>query len=70
MNVEKPGRSVPESAWCKSSYSTGSGGECVEVAAWAGALHVRDSKDKAGPELSIAPSTWTEFVGFAAQHIV
>ncbi|MBA6439484.1 DUF397 domain-containing protein [Streptomyces sp. GMR22] len=32
MNVERITAAVPESAWFKSSYSTGSGGECLEVA--------------------------------------
>ncbi|MER7052127.1 DUF397 domain-containing protein [Streptomyces sp. NPDC000351] len=68
MNVEEPGWSVPESAWFKSSYSTGSGGECVEVASWLGVLHVRDSKDKAGPMVDLTPTAWAEFVGFAARH--
>ncbi|WP_052866551.1 DUF397 domain-containing protein [Streptomyces niger] len=56
-----------EQAWFKSSYSTGSGGECVEVAQSADKVHVRDSKDKAGPMLSIAPAGWTAFVEFAEQ---
>ncbi|MEU7580589.1 DUF397 domain-containing protein [Streptomyces sp. NPDC041068] len=68
MNIETPGRFVPKSAWFKSSYSTGSGGECVEVASWAGVTHVRDSKDKAGPIVSLTPMAWTQFVGFAARH--
>ncbi|MEU5088082.1 DUF397 domain-containing protein [Streptomyces sp. NPDC021356] len=59
---------VPESAWFKSSYSTGSGGECVEVAAWQGATHVRDSKRKSGPAVRLTPRAWTEFVGFAARR--
>ncbi|WP_434598848.1 DUF397 domain-containing protein [Streptomyces sp. A5-4] len=67
MNVEAPAQAVPESAWFKSSYSTGSGGECIEVAACADAVHVRDSKDKAGPPLSLPPSGWAAFVEFAAQ---
>ncbi|WP_079038222.1 DUF397 domain-containing protein [Streptomyces sp. NBRC 110028] len=32
MNVERTTAAAPELAWFKSSYSTGSGGECVEVA--------------------------------------
>ncbi|MET9509355.1 DUF397 domain-containing protein [Streptomyces flavidovirens] len=32
MSVEEPARSVPELAWFKSSYSSGEGGQCVEVA--------------------------------------
>ncbi|NMO35331.1 DUF397 domain-containing protein [Streptomyces sp. GMY01] len=53
---------VPESAWSKSSYSTGSGGECVEVAAWQGTTHVRDSKDTTRPSLRLTPQAWAEFV--------
>ncbi|MER5358578.1 DUF397 domain-containing protein [Streptomyces sp. NPDC002785] len=67
MNVEEPRRAVSKRAWFKSSYSTGSGGECVEVAACPGTVHVRDSKDKAGPILSVAPGGWAAFVEFAAQ---
>ncbi|MFJ4682628.1 DUF397 domain-containing protein [Streptomyces sp. NPDC088789] len=39
----------PELAWFKSSYSTGSGGECVEVAVRPHVVHVRASKDVARP---------------------
>ncbi|WP_327326867.1 DUF397 domain-containing protein [Streptomyces sp. NBC_01210] len=67
MNVEEPAQAVPESAWFKSSYSTGSGGECVEVAACPGTIHVRDSKDMAGPTLRVASEGWAAFVEFAAQ---
>ncbi|MFI9028207.1 DUF397 domain-containing protein [Streptomyces sp. NPDC053560] len=68
MNVKKTGQAARrESTWFKSSYSTGSGGECVEVARGAGKVHVRDSKDKAGPMLSIAPAGWAAFVEFAAR---
>jgi hypothetical protein len=35
--------------WRKSSYSQGGGNNCVEVAAVAGAVAIRDSKDPAGP---------------------
>ena len=67
MNVEEPAQAVPESAWFKSSYSTGSGGECVEVAARPGTIHIRDSKDKAGPTLRVASRGWAAFVEFSAQ---
>ncbi|MFE3517587.1 DUF397 domain-containing protein [Streptomyces sp. NPDC059166] len=66
MNAEALVR-TPESAWFKSSYSSGAGGECVEVAARAHTVHVRDSKDKAGPILSVACGGWAAFVEFAAQ---
>ncbi|WP_149263397.1 DUF397 domain-containing protein [Actinomadura sp. K4S16] len=42
--------------WRKSSYSGGSGGECVEVAAGAGCVLVRDSKDPDGPCLGLTPA--------------
>ena len=63
MNVEQ---SVPESAWFKSSYSSGAGGECVEVAATPGRVHVRDSKDTTRAALAVEPTVWTAFVEFAA----
>ena len=52
--------------WVKSSYSTGSGGECVEVAAAPGAVHVRDSKDTSRVALTVEPEAWSAFVEFAA----
>ncbi|MFJ2391167.1 DUF397 domain-containing protein [Streptomyces sp. NPDC087843] len=66
MNVGMPGQHVPESAWFRSSYSTGSGGECVEVASFQGVTYVRDSKNRTSPALSVTPTAWTEFIGFAA----
>ncbi|GGZ68740.1 DUF397 domain-containing protein [Streptomyces echinoruber] len=68
MSVEDSVGTVPESVWVKSSHSSGEGGECVEIVAWTGALHVRDSKDKAGPVLRLTPGAWAEFVGFAARQ--
>jgi hypothetical protein len=54
-------------SWFKSSYSAGNGGECVEVAGRPGTVHVRDSKDKQRPKLSVAPESWAAFVAFAAR---
>ncbi|MFE2429386.1 DUF397 domain-containing protein [Streptomyces sp. NPDC059373] len=70
MNVEAPVLAVHESAWLKSSYSSGEGGECVEVAACPDTVLVRDSKDKPGPVLNFTPAAWSAFVGFAAQQDV
>jgi hypothetical protein len=67
MNIAEPVRVVPESAWIKSSYSSGAGGECVEVAARPDTVHVRDSKDRPGPVLGFTPAAWSTFVAFAAQ---
>ncbi|MEW5627266.1 DUF397 domain-containing protein [Streptomyces hydrogenans] len=66
MNVEESVRAVPESAWFKSSYSSGEGGECVEVANAANSTHVRDSKNKAGAVLSFDAEQWATFVAFAS----
>ncbi|MFD4759469.1 DUF397 domain-containing protein [Streptomyces sp. NPDC058439] len=67
MNVEEPVPPLPDSAWYKSSYSSGEGGQCIEVATSPGTVHVRDSKARTGPVLAFAPRDWTAFVGFAAQ---
>ena len=48
--------------WRKSSYSNGSGGECVEVAHTAEPIRVRDSKDPAGPVLAFSADAWAAFV--------
>ncbi|MEU6885756.1 DUF397 domain-containing protein [Streptomyces viridosporus] len=58
MNTEQPARLD----WFKSSYSSGEGGACVEIAADATAIHVRDSKGRGGPRLVFARSTWSGFV--------
>ncbi|WP_327413371.1 DUF397 domain-containing protein [Streptomyces sp. NBC_01233] len=65
MNVEQPGQAVPDSAWFKSSYSSGAGGECVEVARGSEVVHVRDSKNKVGAALSVGAESWTRFVALA-----
>ncbi|MCZ2524509.1 DUF397 domain-containing protein [Streptomyces sp. HB2AG] len=66
MNTEAP-RARTEQAWFKSSYSGGEGGQCVEVAAGSGTVHVRDSKDRTGPVLSFTADEWAAFVEFAAR---
>lgn len=49
--------------WRKSSYSGGSGGNCVEVAGnLPGEVAVRDSKDPDGPSLLFTPAQWHAFV--------
>ncbi|GAB2948948.1 MULTISPECIES: DUF397 domain-containing protein [Streptomyces] len=56
-----------ELAWFKSSYSSGTDGEsCVEIAVAPGAVHVRDSKDLAGPRLALTRDAWAEFVTYAS----
>ncbi|MER6620087.1 DUF397 domain-containing protein [Streptomyces sp. NPDC000931] len=57
-----------ELAWFKSSYSSGNNGEsCVELALTPGTIHVRDSKNLAGPRLALAPAAWARFVVFASE---
>ncbi|MEV7934868.1 Scr1 family TA system antitoxin-like transcriptional regulator [Kitasatospora sp. NPDC088264] len=53
-------------AYIKSSYSTNEEAQCVEVAETPGIVHVRDSKDKSGPQLVFEPAAWQAFVAFAA----
>ncbi|MFJ4951425.1 DUF397 domain-containing protein [Streptomyces sp. NPDC088760] len=54
--------------WRKSSYSSSSEGDsCIEVAPTPSTIHIRDSKQDNGPLLAVAPSTWTEFVSYAAR---
>ena len=55
--------------WRKSSFSSGDGGACVEVAVVPGAAEsggsvvaLRDSKDPAGPALVFTPGEWQAFV--------
>ncbi|GAA3121591.1 DUF397 domain-containing protein [Streptomyces rectiviolaceus] len=48
--------------WRKSSYSNGSGGECVEVAAVEQAVLVRDSKRPGGPLIALQPRAWSAFL--------
>ena len=55
-------------AWRKSSFSSGNGGACIEVAivppatAGGGSLvALRDSKDRAGPALVFTPDEWRAF---------
>ncbi|MEU8309387.1 DUF397 domain-containing protein [Actinomadura sp. NPDC048955] len=53
----------PRSAeWRKSSYSGGTGGECVELAAVSGRVLVRDSKDSGGPLLGLTPAAARDLV--------
>ncbi|QKV94408.1 DUF397 domain-containing protein [Streptomyces sp. NA02950] len=52
-------------SWRKSSYSDTQGGNCVEVAACPHTVHVRDSKQESGPQLTLTPAAWAEFIAFS-----
>jgi len=54
----RPSPDSPAAVWRKSSRSTATGNECVELTATAGLIAVRDSVDPDGPRLEIAPSAW------------
>ncbi|MFI1951242.1 DUF397 domain-containing protein [Streptomyces xinghaiensis] len=61
-------RPVPTGVqWHKSSYSNGSGGECVEIATVRTSLLVRDSKNPDGPVLAVPRGEWAAFVS-AVRH--
>lgn len=49
--------------WRKSSYSSGNGGNCVELgSSRPGEVLVRDTKDNGrGPVLRLTPADWTRF---------
>jgi hypothetical protein len=58
--------------WRKSSYSSGNGGACVEVAVFPGSeegsdrvIAVRDSKHPDGPALIFTPAEWEAFTAGA-----
>ncbi|MFJ8147185.1 DUF397 domain-containing protein [Streptomyces sp. NPDC096048] len=58
-------RTIPEHHldWRKSSYSGGSGGNCLEVAVGRTVVvPVRDSKNPHGPNLLFRADAWAAFV--------
>jgi Domain of unknown function (DUF397) len=53
---------LTRAVWRKSSYSSGNGGNCVEVARnLPGAVAVRDSKNPGGPKLMFSRAVWQAF---------
>ncbi|MDH6222207.1 DUF397 domain-containing protein [Streptomyces pseudovenezuelae] len=61
---------APEGAWLKSSYSTGEGGNCVEITDLNTQVGIRDSKNTAGPALVVPAGAWSAFVSLARSHSV
>ncbi|KUN28686.1 toxin [Streptomyces antibioticus] len=51
--------------WRKSSYSGDQGGNCVEVADAPTLIAIRDSKNPAGPILTIDPAAFRRFVSWS-----
>lgn len=52
--------------WQKSTYS-GDGSNCVEIAATAAGIHVRDSKSPDTPHLTVTPTAWANFILHVAE---
>ncbi|ANB06629.1 hypothetical protein SAM40697_2670 [Streptomyces ambofaciens] len=52
----------PEPHWFKSSYSGGSGTECVECAHVGDGALIRDSKQATGPTIAVRHAAWRAFV--------
>ncbi len=48
--------------WRKSTYSTGNGGQCVEVAS-DGMVMIRDTADRDGGTLAFSAAAWQRFLG-------
>ncbi|WP_406381680.1 DUF397 domain-containing protein [Streptomyces sp. NBC_01618] len=48
--------------WFKSSYSGGSGTECIEVADLMTAIGVRDSKRPNGRHIAVQRDAWAGFI--------
>ena len=53
-------------AWRKSSFSTGSQTDCVEVALGPAGVAVRDSKNAAGPRLTIDLEGWRALIALTS----
>ncbi|CAL9554391.1 hypothetical protein SUDANB15_04477 [Streptomyces sp. enrichment culture] len=67
MKASSPEPAADELSWFKSSYSSGSGGDCVEIADAGTAVLIRDSKQPEAALLSVPTEQWTAFVRMAAR---
>ena len=47
--------------WRKASYSSGNGGNCVEVGQAGSAVAVRDTQDRGGVTLDVPAEAWRAF---------
>ncbi|GHA79205.1 MULTISPECIES: DUF397 domain-containing protein [Streptomyces] len=66
MSLKSTGGEDFTPTWCKSSYSSNDGPDCVEVAAAPGAVQVRDSKNVPGPQIGFTSDAWADFVTYTA----
>jgi hypothetical protein len=54
---------LTDATWRKSTYSNGSGGDCVEAATTpGGSPALRDSKNPGGPAVLFTPAQWLTFI--------
>jgi Domain of unknown function (DUF397) len=53
--------------WRKSSYSGGSGGNCVEVGNAGAVIVVRDSKDRDGAVVAVGADAWRRFAAMVRE---
>jgi hypothetical protein len=53
--------------WRTSSYSSGDGGQCVEVAS-GDQIMVRDTTDRLGPMLTFTAGAWRAFMASVRQR--
>ncbi|MFE2125932.1 DUF397 domain-containing protein [Streptomyces amritsarensis] len=61
--MARSGIDLSAATWRRSSYSNGTGGECVEVAdGVAGLVPVRDSKRPDGGVVVVSAAAWVPFV--------
>ncbi|MCP2336205.1 hypothetical protein FHU30_001535 [Actinomadura rupiterrae] len=56
-------------AWRKSSHSSPTGSDCVEVGVFIGATVVRDSKDRRGPRLIVPARERRAFVAAIKERL-
>ncbi|MGI5357452.1 DUF397 domain-containing protein [Streptomyces sp. CA-252508] len=67
MTIDPEHPASPGLIWCKSTYSGSGGGDCVEVAITPGTVHVRDSKDSMGQQLTFTGPAWQDFLATATE---
>ncbi|MFI2369453.1 DUF397 domain-containing protein [Streptomyces sp. NPDC018833] len=67
MSIERSTNGSDQLDWFKSSYSGSDGGDCVEVAASADDVHVRDSENNTRPGLRVSRASWARFVAEATR---
>ena len=54
--------SAADPRWFKSSFSGQEGGACVEGLRLPSGIAIRDSKDKAGPNLQFSTDAWNDLI--------